>query len=84
MLLTFNNLKYTTSGDWVCITFVESTSVLSFMGTSWRSPMSVLIGPKGELNGPGAGLDTDENEFSSGASRKVNFGNSVWIVDTPL
>lgn len=47
------------------------------MGTSWRSPMSVLIGPKGELNGPGAGLDTDENEFSSGASRKVNFGNSV-------
>lgn len=39
--------------------------------------MSLLIGPSGELKGPGAGLDTDENEFSSGASRNVNFGNSA-------
>ena len=57
--------------------FADNVSELSLIGTSCRSPISVFIGPRGGLKGPGAGLDTEENEFSSGASRKDNFGNSA-------
>lgn len=39
--------------------------------------MSVFIGANGGLKGPGAGLDMEENEFSSGTSRKDSFGNSA-------
>jgi len=46
--------------------------------------MSVFIGPSGGLKGPGAGLDIEENEFSSGMSRKDSFGNSACTLETPL
>jgi len=67
----------TSSKDWEWIIFADNVSALSLIGTSWRSPISVFIGPSGGLKGPGAGLDMEENEFSSGASRKDSFGSSA-------
>ena len=79
-------LRQTSSIDVDFVVLNDAASPSSSIGTLWKSSLS-SAGYNGGPSGPegAAGLDSVvENELSWVTSFNDNFGNSLWIDDSPL